>query len=166
MTVETSEVADVSATHPNVQRVAAVLRDAGIAGEVRVFDDPARSAAEAAALLGVDVGAIVKSLVFLLDGEPLLVLASGAHNVDTAKLGAELGGTLRRADADAVRAATGQAIGGVAPVGHPAQLRTVVDVDLASYDVVWAAAGHPHAVFPTSYDDLLRLTGGEALAVA
>lgn len=151
--------------HRNAQHVAAVLRELGAAGEVRRLDSSARTAVEAAESLGVPVGAICSSLVFLLDGEPLLVLTSGRHRVDTARLGAELGGSLARADADTVRAATGQPIGGVAPVGHPAPLRTVVDLALEEHEVVWAAAGHPHCVFPTSFAELLRITGGEPRAV-
>jgi prolyl-tRNA editing enzyme YbaK/EbsC (Cys-tRNA(Pro) deacylase) len=109
----------------------------------------------------VPVGAIVKSLVFTADGEPVMVLASGDHQVDTDAVAQVLGvERVKRADADTVRAATGFAIGGVPPVAHATELRVVVDKHLASYDVLWAAAGTPHAVFPTSYDDLVRLTGG------
>jgi prolyl-tRNA editing enzyme YbaK/EbsC (Cys-tRNA(Pro) deacylase) len=147
--------------HPSVERVVGVLTSLGWRGEVAVLEDSARTAAEAAAALGCDVGAIASSLVFTADGDPLLVLTSGAHRVDTGAVAALLSaGTVDRAPAAVVRAATGYAIGGVAPVGHPAPLRTLVDVDLARHDVVWAAAGHPHAVFPTSYEELLRLTGG------
>jgi prolyl-tRNA editing enzyme YbaK/EbsC (Cys-tRNA(Pro) deacylase) len=153
--------------HPSVSNVVAALRERGATGEVRVLDGSARTAAEAAAALGVEVGAIANSLVFTADGEPLLVLTSGAHRVDTAALAALLGvGAVRRADPETVRRATGQVIGGVAPVGHPAPLQTLVDTALAAYDVVWAAAGHAHAVFPTTYDELLRLTGGRPAQVA
>jgi prolyl-tRNA editing enzyme YbaK/EbsC (Cys-tRNA(Pro) deacylase) len=152
--------------HPSVDRVVAVLRAEGALGEPRWFDDGVRTAAEAAAALGIEVGAIANSLVFALDGEPVLVMTSGAHRVDTAWLGAQLGGKLTRADADLVRAATGQVIGGVAPVGHPAPLRTWVDTVLADYPEIWAAAGHSHAVFPTTFDELVRLTGGTPTAVA
>jgi prolyl-tRNA editing enzyme YbaK/EbsC (Cys-tRNA(Pro) deacylase) len=153
--------------HPSVENVVAALRGRGATGEVRVLEESARTAAEAAAALGCDVGAIASSLVFTADGEPLLVLTSGAHRVDTAAVAALLGvGEVRRADADLVRAATGQAIGGVSPVGHPTPVPTLVDTALAAHDVVWAAAGHPHAVFPTTYDELLRLTGGRAAQVA
>jgi prolyl-tRNA editing enzyme YbaK/EbsC (Cys-tRNA(Pro) deacylase) len=152
--------------HPSVERVVGVLTSLGWRGEVSVLEDSARTAAQAAAALGCDVGAIASSLVFTADGDPLLVLTSGAHRVDTDAVAALLGaGTVDRAPAALVRAATGYAIGGVAPVGHPAPLRTLVDVDLARHDVVWAAAGHPHAVFPTSYEELLRLTGGTPAAV-
>ena len=146
--------------HRNAVRIQDLLRELGMTGEVRQLADSTRTAREAAEALGVPVGAICSSLVFLIDGEPLLVLTSGAHRVDTALLGETLGGSITRADADAVRAATGQPIGGVAPVGHPAPLRTVVDVALREFDEVWAAAGHPHAVFPTTFDELVRVTGG------
>jgi len=152
------------------QQSVIVVRDAlrlrGATGEVRRLDDSARTAKEAADALGIKVGQIASSLVFLADGDPVLVMASGGHRVDTDKLSAVLGGaTITKANADDVRNATGFAIGGVAPVGHPQPLRTIVDVALAQYDVVWAAGGHPHYVFPTSYDELLRITGGEAAEV-
>lgn len=147
--------------HPSTLRVAQALRDGGATGEVRLLADSTRTAPEAAAALGVPVGAIVKSLVFVADGDPVLVLASGDHQVATAKVAEDLGvDRVTRADADTVRAATGFPIGGVAPLAHPAPLRTLVDRHLASYDVLWAAAGTPHAVFPTTYDELVRLTGG------
>jgi prolyl-tRNA editing enzyme YbaK/EbsC (Cys-tRNA(Pro) deacylase) len=104
--------------------------------------------------------------VFAADGEPLLVMTSGAHRVDTALVAKALGvSSVDRADAKSVRAWTGQVIGGVGPVAHPAPIRTLVDNWLARYDVVWAAAGHPHAVFPTSFGELLRITGGIAADV-
>lgn len=153
--------------HPSVVAFRAALSAAGGRGEVRVFDEPARTAAEAAALLGCEVGAIANSLVFTADGEPLLVLASGAHRVDTTAVEALLSvAQVRRADPETVRTATGQVIGGVAPLGHPAPLRTLVDTSLEVHDVLWAAAGHPHAVFATTYDELLRLTGGRPAQVA
>lgn len=153
--------------HPNAQRVADLLVELGATGEVRQLADSTRTAAEAAAALGCDVGAIASSLVFVAGGEPLLVMTSGAHRVDQPKVAALLGvDSVDRASADQVREATGQPIGGVSPVGHPSPLRTLVDVDLARHDVVWAAAGHPHAVFPTTYDELLRLTAGTPAEVA
>jgi prolyl-tRNA editing enzyme YbaK/EbsC (Cys-tRNA(Pro) deacylase) len=153
--------------HPHTERVTAALRAGGAGGEVRELSDSARTAVEAAAALGVPVGAIVKSLVFTADGSPLLVLASGDHQVDTAKVATVVGAdAVKRADVDLVRSATGYAIGGVAPVGHPTALPTVVDRHLATYDLVWAAAGTPHTVFPTTYDELLRLTDGTAADVA
>lgn len=153
--------------HPGIANVQQVLLEAGATGELRVFEEPARTAADAAALLGCPVGAIANSLVFDADGSAVLVLTSGAHRVDTARV-AELLGVRRltRASPELVRAATGQVIGGVAPVGHPAPLPTLVDVDLQQHEVVWAAAGHPHAVFRTSYDELVRLTGGRPARVA
>lgn len=152
--------------HPSVARVAEILRSLGATGEPVQLEDSTRTAAEAAAALGCDVGAIASALVFAADGEPLLVMTSGAHRVDTTQVAALLGvQKVTRADADMVRSASGYAIGGVAPVGHPAPLRTLVDTWLARHEVVWAAAGHPHAVFPTSYDELLRITGGTAAEV-
>jgi len=151
--------------HPSVDRVVAVLRAQGVAGEPRWFDDGVRTAAEAAAALGTEVGAIANSLVFTLDGAPILVMTSGSHRVDTAWLGVQLGGTIARADAELVRSATGQVIGGVAPVGHPQRLRTWVDTQLAEFPEIWAAAGHSHAVFPLTFDELVRITGGVATAV-
>lgn len=152
-------------THPSVDRVQRELNAHGITGEVRWFEAATPTAASAAAELGVEVGAIANSLVFTLDGEPILVMTSGGHRVDTGWLGEQLGGTLGRASADVVRAATGQAIGGVAPTGHPAPLRTFVDTALAAFPVLWAAAGHPHTVFPTSYEELLRVTAGTPIEV-
>jgi prolyl-tRNA editing enzyme YbaK/EbsC (Cys-tRNA(Pro) deacylase) len=137
------------------------LRSLGATGEIRVLTDSARTAVEAAAALGCEPGAIASSLVFDADGEPVLVVTSGAHRVDTALLSTEQQlPALRRASADFVRTHTGQAIGGVAPVGHPAPLRTFVDRWLARHETVWAAGGHPHAVFPTTYAELLAMTGG------
>jgi prolyl-tRNA editing enzyme YbaK/EbsC (Cys-tRNA(Pro) deacylase) len=151
-------------------RVAAALSAAGAgdaAAGVRRLDESTHTAAAAATALGVPVGAIVKSLVFTADGEPVLVLASGDHLVDTDRVAAALGATaVRRADPETVRAATGFAIGGVAPVGHPAPLRTFVDTHLSTYPTLWAAAGTPDSIFPTHYDELLRVTGGTALDVA
>ncbi|HEU0131004.1 MAG TPA: YbaK/EbsC family protein [Mycobacteriales bacterium] len=151
--------------HANAERVQAALRAAGCAAEVVELADSARTAAEAAAALGVEVGQIANSLVFVADGEPLLVMTSGANRVDTARVGALLGATVGRADPETVRAATGFPIGGVAPVGHPAPLRVLVDEDLLRYDAIWAAAGTPHTVFPTTGAELVRITGGTAAAV-
>jgi prolyl-tRNA editing enzyme YbaK/EbsC (Cys-tRNA(Pro) deacylase) len=157
----------MTAPHPSTAKVAQALRDGGARGDVRLLADSTRTAQEAATALGVAVGAIVKSLVFTADGEPVLVLASGDHQVDTAKIAAAVDAErVVRADADTVRTATGYPIGGVAPVAHPQPLRTVVDEHLATYDVLWAAAGTPHSVFPTSYDELVRLTTGTPADVA
>ncbi len=156
--------------HPRVAEVARHLADSGSTGEVRVLPAEVRTAAAAAAELGVPVGAIVNSLVFAVgeddDAEPLLVLTSGAHRVDETTVAGLLGvPRLRRATPDFVRDATGQAIGGVAPIGHPTPIGTLVDIELARYERVWAAAGHPSAVFPTTYEELLRLTAGTAAEV-
>lgn len=158
-------------THPNVDLVVAHLRAGGAAPRavegMRVLPDAVTTAAAAAAALGVEVGQIANSLVFDADGTPLLVLTSGAHRVDTGKVAARIGAQrVRRATPEFVRAATGQPIGGVAPVGHPARLRTLVDRDLAQYDEVWAAGGIPHAVFPTTFAELVQVTGGGPAGVA
>jgi prolyl-tRNA editing enzyme YbaK/EbsC (Cys-tRNA(Pro) deacylase) len=153
--------------HASAEKVAAVLRELGVPGQVRELPEPAPTAVAAATQLGCEVGAIANSLVFSADGTPLLVLASGAHRVDTAKVASLLGvAKVARADPEFVRRATGQAIGGVAPVGHPRPLRTLVDRALAAYEVVWAAAGHVHTVFPTSFPELVRITGGTPADVA
>ncbi|MFD0686936.1 YbaK/EbsC family protein [Actinomadura fibrosa] len=147
--------------HPNAERVAKALREGGAAGEIVELPDSARTAQAAADQLGCEVGAIANSLVFDADGAPLLVLTSGAHRVDTVRVAALVGAEkVRRATPEFVREATGQAIGGVAPLGHPAPIRTLVDVWLEKYDQVWAAGGVPHTVFPTSFGELVRLTGG------
>ena len=147
--------------HPRVAEVTRLLRDAGAPGEVRVLPAEVRTAAAAAAALGVPVGAIANSLVFETGGSPVLILTSGAHRVDEAEVAGLLGvASVAVAPAPFVRAHTGQVIGGVAPIGHPEPIRTLVDVALARHDRVWAAAGHPAAVFCTSYDELLRLTAG------
>jgi prolyl-tRNA editing enzyme YbaK/EbsC (Cys-tRNA(Pro) deacylase) len=147
--------------HPSAENVAVRLRELGVTGAVVELPEPAPTAAAAAAQLGCDVGAIANSLVFSADGTPLLVLTSGAHRVDTVQV-AELVDAqhVTRATPEFVREVTGQPIGGVAPIGHPEPLRTLVDVWLFTFDTVWAAAGHPHTVFPTTYDELLRITGG------
>lgn len=131
-----------------------------------MLPDAASTAALAAAALGIEVGAIANSLVFWSDGEPLLVMTSGAHRVDTAALAARIGReSIRRATPEQVRDATGQAIGGVAPTGHPAPLVTVIDEDLAGYPEIWAAGGTPHTVFPFTFDELVALTGGTVVKV-
>jgi prolyl-tRNA editing enzyme YbaK/EbsC (Cys-tRNA(Pro) deacylase) len=147
--------------HPRVAEVARLLREAGATGAVRSLPDSARTAAAAAAQLGVEVGAIANSLVFDIGGNPLLVLTSGAHRVQESLVATLLGvPAISRATPEFVRRHTGQAIGGVAPIGHPEPIGTLVDIELARHEQVWAAAGHPHTVFPTTYDELLRLTGG------
>lgn len=152
--------------HPNVQRVADALQAAGATGEIKILDEAVPTAAAAAAELGCEVGAIANSLIFDGDGTPVLILTSGAHRVDTAKVAAELGvSKLRRATPEFVKEHTGQSIGGVAPVGHPGPVPTYVDTALQQYDVIWAAAGIPHSVFPTSYTELLELTGATQITV-
>ena len=147
-------------------QVQAALNASGVDIELRPFTEPVATAAAAAAALGCEVGAIANSLVFEAAGHPLLVLASGAHRVDTAKLAERLGtGKIRRATPDFVFEHTGQRIGGVAPVGHPRQVRTIVDPDLAAYPVVWAGGGDENTMFATSFDQLLAMTGGTAVPV-
>lgn len=147
--------------------VAASLQAAEIDGQIVVLPDAASTAALAAAALGVDVGAIANSLVFWSDDEPLLVMTSGAHRVDTGALAQRLGrGGIRRASPARVLAATGQPIGGVAPTGHPHPLTTIVDEDLAAFPEIWAAGGTPHTVFPLTFAELVRLTGGTVTRVA
>jgi prolyl-tRNA editing enzyme YbaK/EbsC (Cys-tRNA(Pro) deacylase) len=160
-------------SHPNVLAVQAALENAdarttdGSAPRMVVFDEGVHTAAAAAAALGVEVGQIANSLIFDADGEPLLVLTSGAHRVDTKKVAAALGvAKLGRATPEFVRAHTGQAIGGVAPLGHPKPVRTLVDTALAQYPEIWAAGGVPQVVFPITYAELLRVTGGIATDVA
>ncbi len=159
--------------HPNVTAVQDELESAdaragsGAPSLVRMLPDAVHTALAAAEALGVTVGQIANSLIFSADGEPLLVLTSGAHRVDTAKVAALLGvSALTKATAEFVREHTGQPIGGVAPVGHPEPVRTLVDTDLARYDEIWAAGGIPHAVFPTTYAELVRLTAGTPAEVA
>jgi prolyl-tRNA editing enzyme YbaK/EbsC (Cys-tRNA(Pro) deacylase) len=153
--------------HPTTRRVADLLATFGARGEVRELDASTRTARDAAAALGCEVGAIASTLVFMTDGEPLIVLTSGAHRVDVALVGTGLGlKELRQATPDEVRAATGFAIGGVAPVGHPRPVRTLVDDDLRNYPVLWAAAGTGHSVFPTTFDELVAMSGGEVATVA
>ena len=155
------------AKHPSVIRVQARLQELGVAGEVKILADSARSAREAADALGVEVGQICSSLIFSVAGQPLLILTSGRHRVDTDLVSTTLNvAKLDRADADLVREATGFAIGGVAPVGHTQSIPTYIDSALNEHEVIWAAAGHPHAVFPTTFTELVAITGGEVIAVA
>jgi len=153
--------------HPNVVAVQQRLEAAGSRNRIVLLDEGVHTAAAAAEALGVQVGQIANSLVFDVDGEPLLVLTSGAHRVDTAKVAAALDAKeLKRAKPEFVREHTGQVIGGVAPVGHPRPLKTVLDKDLAQYEVIWAAGGIPQAVFPITYPELLAMTGAAELDVA
>jgi len=156
----------VAELHPRCQEIDALLAAAGLAGRVRILPEPAPTAQAAADQIGCPVGAIANSLIFETeDGEPLLVMTSGAHRVDAARVGAVIGVGFHRASADFVRKHTGQPIGGVAPIGHPAPIRTIVDRHLAGFGELWAAGGIPHAVFPLGYADLVRLTDGVELEV-
>jgi prolyl-tRNA editing enzyme YbaK/EbsC (Cys-tRNA(Pro) deacylase) len=150
----------------NAIRVESALRSLGAAGEIMVLPEKAPTAAAAAAQVGCEVGAIANSLIFEADGAPLLVLTSGAHRVDVELIARTAGvQKVRRATPEFVRQATGQPIGGVAPVGHPAPVRTLVDTWLSKHEQVWAAGGHPHTVFPTTFDELVRITGGTPVEV-
>jgi len=154
-------MADVLETN-SVRRVREALADLGAAGQVVQLAETARSAEEAAKALGVEPGAIVKSLVFVIGDRPVMALIAGDRQCDANKLAVCLGlkGKAKRADADTVRAATGYAIGGVAPVGHATALPVVIDASLGRFDQVYAAAGHPHCVFPTTLAELARITPG------
>lgn len=153
------------AEHPSITRFRDALTAAGGTGEIRVLPDTVHTAALAAQALGCEVGAIANSLLFDGGGQPVLILTSGAHRVDTT-LVAQTTGPLARADKDFVRTHTGQVIGGVSPIAHPAPIPTFIDPWLREHPVVWAAAGHPAAVFSTSYDELVRMTGARELTVA
>lgn len=148
--------------HPNVARVQQALREAGVVAEVVELAASTRTAAEAAAAIGTDEARIVKSLVFIHDGGPMLTLLSGTNRASLGRLAALVGGPVRRADADTVKRCTGFPIGGVPPVAHRTPLPTYIDTDLFTHDLLWAAAGTPHTVFAVTPMDLLRLTGGEA----
>jgi prolyl-tRNA editing enzyme YbaK/EbsC (Cys-tRNA(Pro) deacylase) len=161
----TSPRIDSMSSHPAVDRVRAALAEHGLTPQIVWLDDAVTTAPLAAAAIGVPVGAIANSLIFTLDDEPILVLTSGSHRVDTQWLGQKLGGRIGRASKDIVKRSTGQVIGGVAPLGHPSPVRTFVDAQLASYPQVWAAAGHARTMFATTFDELVHVTGGEATAV-
>lgn len=159
------------ADHPRVAAVKEALRRAGAdpasIADLVLLPDAVTTAAAAAAALEVEVGQIANSLVFDADGAPLLVLTSGAHRVDTDRVAALVGAQrVGRASKEFVREATGQVIGGVAPVGHPAPVRTLVDVALGEFDRVWAAGGVARSVFPTTFDELVDVTGGTPAEVA
>ncbi len=147
--------------HPNVERVVSYAQSAGLNLEVRRFPEGTKTAQDAANAIGVSVGQIVKSLVFGVDDEIVMALVSGSNQLDEEKLAVAAGGTkCSRADADAVRAATGFPIGGVPPFGHATQLRVFVDPDLLQYDEVWAAAGTWNDNFGASPADIVRVSGG------
>ena len=152
--------------HPSVVRFREEHAERGGTGDIVILPDSVHTAALAAAALGCEVGAIANSLLFDAGGTPVLVLTSGAHRVDT-RLTAERIGVerLTRASADFVREHTGQVIGGVSPIGHPARVPTYVDTWLRRHPVVWAAAGHPATVFSTTYDELVALTGAAPVDV-
>jgi prolyl-tRNA editing enzyme YbaK/EbsC (Cys-tRNA(Pro) deacylase) len=153
--------------HPNCEAVNRILEAAGLPGRVRMLDEAVATALAAARYLGCSVGAIANSLIFATDGgEPLLIMTSGAHRVDMIKVGQQLGVELRRASPEFVRKHTGQPIGGVAPIGHPQPIRTLVDRALGDFDELWAAGGIPHAIFPLIYRDLLMITRGTEVDVA
>ena len=151
-----------------VKRVSDALKSKGISGQIKVLSESARSAAEAAAALGIEVGQIASSIIFKLPNEaPLLVITSGRHRVDTELVAKELSvDNLARVDADYVKELSGFSIGGVAPLGwiNPPAI-TLIDLALNDYQVVWAAAGHPHAVFPTNYAELITCTGAKPMNV-
>ena len=152
----------------SVIRVQGFLAKAGITSQIVALSDSARTAAEAAEALGIDVGQVASSIVFKLPNEtPLLVITSGRHRVDTKLVASALGvEKLHRADADFVRDASGFAIGGVSPLGWISKPEIIlIDEALSDYDVVWAAAGHPHAVYPTTYDELIQCTGAQPMIV-
>lgn len=150
----------------SVAKVVAALAGLGVDAQVTEFPQSTRTAEEAAAAVGGQLGQIVKSLVFVAGEQPILALVSGANRADPAKLAALAGAPIRRADADAVRAATGFSIGGVPPVGHATPLPTYLDRDLLQYATVWAAAGTPNAVFPIAPTELERITGGTVADLA
>lgn len=150
-----------------IDRFLEAARAAGLTPEVRRFPEGTRTAADAARAIGCDVAQIVKSLVFVADGRALLALTSGANRVDTAALAGVVGvGQVRRATPEEARAATGFAVGGTPPFGHPSRLQTFLDVDLLVHEEVWAAAGTPDAVFPLTPADLVRISGARAIEFA
>ena len=152
--------------HPTITRFRDEHRRRGGIGEVVILPDSVHTAALAAEALGCEVGAIANSLLFDAGGSPVLILTSGAHRVDTTTVAGRIGvAELRRASPEFVRAHTGQVIGGVSPIGHPEPVPTYLDPWLRKYDVVWAAAGHPAAVFSTTYDELLAITGATEIDV-
>jgi prolyl-tRNA editing enzyme YbaK/EbsC (Cys-tRNA(Pro) deacylase) len=153
--------------NPSVQRVSARLKELGINGEVHVLSDSARTAQEAADALGILVGQVASSIVFKLDDEsPLLVITSGRHRVDTKLVAEKLGiAKLHRVDADYVKEKSGFSIGGVSPVGWVNPATILIDEALNDYEVVWAAAGHPHSVYPTTYAELIKCTGAKPMVV-
>jgi prolyl-tRNA editing enzyme YbaK/EbsC (Cys-tRNA(Pro) deacylase) len=156
----------MTSEHPTITRFRDEHARRGGTGEIRVLPDSAHTAALAAEALGCEVGAIANSLLFDVGGTPALILTSGAHRVDTKATAARIGASrLDRAAPAFVREHTGQVIGGVSPIGHPAPVPTWIDSWLRKYDVIWAAAGHPAAVFSTSFDELVAMTGATEVDV-
>jgi prolyl-tRNA editing enzyme YbaK/EbsC (Cys-tRNA(Pro) deacylase) len=156
----------MASEHPAIARFSSALAARGGTGRIVVLPDSVHTAALAAEALGCAVGAIANSLLFDAGGSPVLILTSGAHRVDTGKVAAGIGvPALRRAGPEFVREHTGQVIGGVSPIGHPEPLPTYIDPWLRRHEEVWAAAGHPAAVFSTSFDELVRMTGAVAIDV-
>jgi hypothetical protein len=151
-----------------VKRVAQALIDHKMSGQIKVLNDSARSAAEAASALGIEVGQIASSILFKLpDDSPLLVITSGRHRVDTDLVASQLGvASLGRVDADYVKEKSGFSIGGVSPIGWLNPATIIIDEALNDYEIVWAAAGHPHSVFPTNFDELLQATSATQMRVA
>ena len=150
-----------------VKRVAQALIDHKMNGQIKVLSDSARSAAEAAAALGIEVGQIASSILFKLpDDSPLLVITSGRHRVDTDLVASKLGvPELGRVDADYVKEKSGFSIGGVAPIGWINPATIIIDEALKDYEEIWAAAGHPHTVFPTTYSELQKVTNAQPMKV-
>lgn len=152
--------------HPAVAKVRAALAERGATGRIKAFVEPVKTAAAAAAALDCEVGAIANSLIFDADGAPVLILTSGAHRVNTEAVAERIGvSALRRAKPDFVKQHTGQVIGGVAPVGHPAPVATYLDAALRAYPVIWAAGGVGETVFPSTFDELLAITGATEINV-
>jgi prolyl-tRNA editing enzyme YbaK/EbsC (Cys-tRNA(Pro) deacylase) len=151
------------ATHPTALRTERLLREAGVDAAVVEFEQPTRTSAEAAAAIGCSVAEIAKSIVFRgrHSGQAVIVVASGENRVSEAKVAVQVGEALARADAEFVRAATGYAIGGVAPIGHTQAVKLLLDTDLRRFETVWAAAGTPYSVFPLSPGQLRSLTGAD-----
>src|SRR5919106_4674400 len=149
-------------TPPAIQRFVAAAEAVGLSPEILEFPQGTKTAADAARAVGCQVGQIVKSLVFVAGAEPFLALTSGPNRADTGRLSALLGGVpVRRADPEEARRATGFAIGGTPPFGHPPPLRVLLDRDLLAYEEVWGAAGAPNAVFPIRPDDLVRVSSAQ-----
>ena len=155
-------------TNSSVVRVSALLKKLNCSGQVRILSESARTALDAADSLGIEVGQVASSIVFRLpSGNPLLVITSGRHRVDTSLVAENLGvEKLHRADADFIKESSGFSIGGVSPLGWISKPEIIlIDEALNDYDIVWAAAGHPHAVFPTTYSELIQCTGAQPMIV-